>query len=75
MNPDERIEESRPVSRFVVGIAMLMALLYTLVGLFFLFKTHLFTDFSPTGLRIFGALLITYGFYRAYRVYKTYFVA
>jgi hypothetical protein len=74
MNPEEHIQETSAASRFIVVVAVIMAIAYLGVGLFFLINTHLFPTFSPIALRLLGCLIIGYGAYRAYRVYKTYFV-
>lgn len=73
MNPEERIQETPSVSRFIVAVAIIMAIAYLGIGLFFLLNIDLFPSFSPIALRLFGCLLMVYGVYRAYRVYKTYF--
>lgn len=75
MDHEERIEQTRPVSRFIVAVAVIMAIAYIGVGLFFLLKPQLFPTFAPIALRLFGCLIMGYGLYRAYRVYKTYFGA
>jgi hypothetical protein len=48
-----------------------MVIFYLVLGLIFIFSTNFFPDLNRNAKIIFGAILMIYGIFRAYRAFKS----
>lgn len=56
--------------KFIIGL--IMVFLYLGIGTFSLLVNQNRLNSNPTGIRIFGAVAVLYGCFRAFRVYQIY---
>jgi uncharacterized protein YjeT (DUF2065 family) len=66
----QKLAPADQVSR-VFGIVMVV--LYLVLGTTIIFKAHQMSNIPENTARMFGVVLILYGFFRAYKVYVRYF--
>ena len=62
-----KLEFANQVSRL---FGIIMVVLYIVLGTTIIFKAHLMTNIPEPTARIFGVILILYGIFRAYKVFR-----
>lgn len=73
MTSDERIRNRRSFRNPMLLFGIVMIVFYFSFGFFMLLSPDALPGVSTEFLRIFAALLLIYGTYRGWRIYKAYF--
>lgn len=73
MTSDERIRNRRSFRNPMLLFGIVMIVFYFSFGFFMLLSPDALSGVSTEFLRIFAALLLIYGTYRGWRIYKDYF--